>query len=295
MTKFKLVPYTVTIRKKRNKEILDIDNFEGSDIYDVLMTAMKDLKRTEIDDDVQKTVSVENFEPKDREIFGILRSGDFGIGAHFYNIKDQKLIQDARTTNDSEILPFFFHFYIPKDKKKGILILQTYRHFAVKGIFTTKLKDRNEFDKHMLEFNRLISDKALKKLLEGDLLSISFRRHSIPKDIGSQIGKSGKTDIEEVRTFKVKGKFELSERLLDAFSNKETKYYEISEEKYDEAKATVKLGGSEVVLVFGEGNTFNEFLPLDDYKDLVDGFPSFDYLKAKSSEYLKDLKKIVDG
>jgi len=295
MTRFKLIPYSVRIRKKRSKDYLRLDNIGGNDLHQMILKAVEDLKDTKVDEKSNKTVSTERYQIRNREIMGILRIGDYGIGAHFFNVIKRKLIPDARTTNDSEVLPFFFHFYLPQNKDIGILILQTFQHHAIKGIFTMKLRDRKEFSKYMLEFKRIVSGKALKALMEGDLLSITFVRHSIPKDVGSQLGKTGRTDIEEVRTFKVKGDFQISDRLLDLFANTETKYYEVSDEKYDEAKAVVKIGKSEVVLVFSEGNIFNEFNALDDYDQLVDGFPEFEYMIGKSSSYLADLEDLTEG
>jgi len=295
MTRFKLTPYTIRIRRKKDDTYLNLDDFDSMDMYDVILRTIEDLKKTQIDRDSNKTISTQSLYKQNREIMGILKVGDYGIGADFYNVKDRKLTEDARTTDDSEVLPFFFHFVLPRGKNCGLLILQTFSYHSIKGILSSKLRERKEFSDYMLELKRMISDKALKALMEGDLLSISFVRHSIPKDVGNQIGKAGRTDIEEVRTFKVKGNFQLSDKLRDALKNTKMKYYEILDEKYDEAKAVVKIGKSEIVLIFGEENKFNEFMPLDDYDTLVNGFPKYEYILEKSSMYISDLENVMEG
>lgn len=290
MTRFKLHPYTVRIRRKREKEYLPLDNFDGYDFLTIIKNCLDDLSSAKIDDASQKTIFVKDYDPSDKQLIGILKSGEYGIAADFFDIETQELTPDARQPVHSELIPFFFLVDVPQNSDTGWLLVQRVGKLGVKGIFTKTIKNRTEFSDYMLEFKRRVSKDAFEKLKNNESLQVTFIRHSVPKNISERLGIDAEEEIVEKRTFSVSPSSAWSERLYDWFSNKETTFFEVSDDEYQEAKVEVKIGDSKKILTFAEENLFTEFMPLDDYKTLEDGFPKYDYITDKAHEFLDDLK-----
>lgn len=327
IAKFKLVPYTVSIKQKRSSDYFNLDNIGNNniDFLDIFLDFLGKSKHIVLPQS-ERTVSIHRKENDGRDVYGVFKSGQYNILADFLDISDEdkfELKEEARGLRDSEVYPFFFLMNIPNKSPKGILILQTFSIHRIKTViekaintFLAEDKDPEKYDKNELkmydelknmvvEIKPLISESLLEKLNSAESMqTISLVRHKVPVNTTKKLwfAKKGKKEligdpeeITEIHTFKVKSKSKHSlykDKMVEAIKNVENTYGEIFEDKYDEIHITVNIDGSEQSIILGSRNEFKEVFPLSD-KTLVleNGFPEYNYMKKTSKGYLKYLNK----
>jgi len=296
MTQYKLIPYNLRVMKVRTSDPLILGNINGneSDFFELLKEYLDENKSTNILDDVKKTISFEKVEVEERDIFGIIKSGEYGITADFYDIEKKEKRLLARRENDSELYPFFFQFHVPSDLTEGKLILQT---FGVHGAQVVLLDTMNLFFHPLgynIALNPLISKNLLEKFDKSRILEVRLIRKHVPKDIADKVHKGPVEDIFEERVYKVKRKrgFKLPESLKNLLSNKDAQYFELFNEKFDEIKTIIKESGSSITLTFAKDkNRLREALILEKGIKLDQGHPAYPEVLKISKEYMHHLTK----
>jgi hypothetical protein len=122
MARFKLVPYSIRIRNKHSDKNLDLraipTNKGDIDFFTMFEGVCKDYNSDVYErKKEQKTLCVVNstINNTKRIISGIIKSGEYGFEADFFDTKLRKRLQSARKQEYSEELPFFF-FRLPAYK-----------------------------------------------------------------------------------------------------------------------------------------------------------------------------------
>src|SRR5690606_30902490 len=98
------------------------------------------------------------FDTGKRMISGIIESGDYGYESTLVNIKTGKKEYD-RTVDDTEIKPFYFLIYLPKNTAVGYAILQRLGVYGIHSIFKNHITDffKLRFANLQLELSQFIS------------------------------------------------------------------------------------------------------------------------------------------
>jgi hypothetical protein len=322
MTQFKLIPYSVRISKIGNPhEFLKLDDLNGekeqltqakrrqnnnqgpivftpeeterlkqNDIFFILQRFLGREGDPTIFREDKKTISFDRSRVENREINGIVKSGEYGVGADFYNVDDRNYRLNARTVNDSEVYPFFFHFYLPEDSNEGKIILQM---FGVYGVSTVLQRDINRFLEpfdYSISFNRIISRDFLDEMDTSRLIEIRLIKKSVPRDVADQIHDGVSQDLTEERVFKIHRKKTLNPtnalRLL--LSNRDVDQYEILNESFSEVKAIVTNKGSRRTITFGgaDARLGEEMILPEEIALQQNGHPVFADLLSNSKQYL---------
>lgn len=295
MARFKLVPYTVRVKQKRADDALPLNNMDGkgNGFLKCLQKYLKEAQETQVLEQPQKTISVDRFKGSQRNVYGIVKSGEYGVAADFVDIETLEKTPHAREEKHSETLPFFFFFHIPDDTNRGILILQMFKVHGIKTVLERKLNEYFSDQGLVIEFNRLISQTLLEQLEKNRLVEFRLIRYDVPMDPAEKIHNGSPEELIEERVFRVKRNKELNliESIKTLLSEKKTNYYEVLGECYDEIKVLIEKDGSKITLTFGEEDKFRESMPLDGSIPMVGGFPSHDYLLEKAEDYLKHLNE----
>ncbi len=295
MARFKLVPYTVRVKQKRTDDALPLNNIDGkgNGFLKCLQKYLKEAQETRVLEQPQKTISVDGFKDSQRNVYGIVKSGEYGVAADFVDIGTLEKTPHAREEKHSETLPFFFFFHIPDDTNRGILILQMFKVHGIKTVLERKLNEYFSDQGLVIEFNRLISQTLLEQLEKNRLVEFRLIRYDVPMDPAEKIHNGSPEELIEERVFRVKRNKELNliESIKTLLSEKKTNYYEVLGECYDEIKVLIEKDGSKITLTFGEEDKFRESMPLDGSIPIEGGFPSHDYLLKKSEDYLKHLNE----
>ena len=86
-------------------------------------------------------------------------------------------------------------------------------------------------------------------------------------------------------------KTKVSQKIKDIITNKDTKYYEILEEKYDEVKVLIEVDKQTKTLTFGSNeDKYMESMELKDVQ-LHGGFPVYADLYDNALIYLRHIVK----
>jgi len=299
MSRFKLVPYVVRLKRTRTNDPIPINNIDerGTDFYQVLDQYLQSIQQTQVLSEHQKTLSVEQMTSNQRDVYGMTKSGEYGIEADFYDVDTGQSIPGGRKENYSEELPFFFHFRLP-ETMKGLLILQMFKAFGVKTVFQRTLNEYLKPRGIQVELNRLVSHNLLEQIERSRLLELRLIRHDVPMDTAEKVHNGEAEEIIEERVYRVKRNVNLSlpQQIKDILSERQTAYYEILDERFNEVKAVIQKGSSKITLTFGEDDIFREFMPLDaDEMPLDRGRPTYEYLTVKANEYLEHLQEHLEG
>ena len=184
MSKFKLVPYSIRVKELWTEKYIDLTKIQsGSNTITLLDIFQQLVKKHSTNPYVRnfdkKTLSIENksLRSTGRTISGILKSGEYGFEADFYDTKHSKRISSARKEEYSEELPFFFNGCLPtKNKNMGFLVLEKIKQFGVKSILQRALNDlvKSHNEKLVVELNALINNELLKMLTSRKLVEIKF-------------------------------------------------------------------------------------------------------------------------
>ena len=206
MARFKLVPYTVRVKQKQTDDALplnDIDG-EGNGFLKCLQKYLQETQETRVLEQPQKTISADRFEVSQRNVYGIMKSGEYGVAADFVDIETLEYTPHAREEKHSETLPFFFFFHIPDGTTRGILILQMFKVHGIKTVLEDTLNEY--FSEHglVVEFNRLISQALLEQLEKNRLVEFKLIRYDVPTDIAEKVYNGSPEEIIEERVFRVK-------------------------------------------------------------------------------------------
>jgi hypothetical protein len=324
MTQFKLIPYNFRIVKIGTSDPVQLGNLDGSnieppqdqrpqnnhgqqvidtdpidennDVLNLIQLYLTEHRNTSILNEDKKTLAIERNDLEGREIYGITKSGEFGLGADFFNIVNRQERIGARTENDSEVYPFFFHFHIPNDLYEGKLILQT---FSVHGTQLLLEKTMNDFlDQYgySIVFTRLISQNLLDQIEESRMVELQLIKKRVRSDVAEAVYEGPCEDITEIRSYKIKRKgiFHLPPELRTALQIRSNDYFEILDEQWDEVKAIVTRSGSHITLTFGrESDKFRESLILPQEIRLQNGHPRFEDVKTHSIEYMNHILQRV--
>lgn len=311
MSEFKLVPYTVRIKKSFLKEKgkekkrkikfeklneLDI-NGENLDFYDFFLAYLKD-KQKNVYHFADKTLFVQKLKifNKHRLAYGIIQIGESGFENDFYDKKEEKHIPKARKEHHSEMTPFFFMFHSPLNKNPdtGFLILLSFENKGIKSILNNAIsKEMGLKDEtYSVQFNPLISEELLKKLKDAEKITeIKLIAKEIPKDIADKVYLDEFKDIREMRSFKTRSKEglprEAVEKIMKDLKNVETPYLEITGEKYEKIKIVLKEGKGRHTLTLGNENKFQENYSLpEEFLEKEGGYPKLESTFENALEYL---------
>lgn len=298
MTRFKLEPYKVRLKREGTEDYVPLSNIDGNgtDLLGIAETAIRQLAPSPlVERDLHKTLSMDSIEVQGREVRGILKSGEYGYGADFYNIRTSQLQRRMRQEEHSEVVPFFFLLSIPENSTTGILLLQTFQIYGIKSLLHEHLRTVQGLSDFTLEINPVISADVMEKLERSPVLEVSLIRHDVPRDIADRVAGGDDHKVVEKRTFKLRGERRISDWLKDRLSNRQTQYYEIRGERYEEVKIMIQDGDSTMTLTFGEDYSFREALLLDDCQEFDNGFPAYTYLVRKASDYRDRVRSLLEG
>jgi len=251
-----------------------------------------------------ETLTITSLHPikMDRTIYGVLQSGEYGLELDAFDMKKRKFIKSFRKKNIAELIPFFFLFHLDSNYKKyGLLILQTFRNYGIKSIFSQFLNQfigeciKSNPDKEFeIETNPVIRKDIVEKLDKSNTLQFRLIRYTLPKNCGDKY-IDNPTEIVEERVFKVRRKKRLKFKmrsLTDLLENQQTNFYTFDGVDYDEIKFIIEnqnkkretLSATKKEVKIKE---FKELSPLE--RDFEQGQTIENYLFKEAMEYIESL------
>ena len=185
-----LACYSVRVRESGSHATLDFSDAKAAPLLGFFDTYFKArAKANNNNTAAKKVLGVRLATASGQEISGILTTGEYGYETDLLDVKGKKPVY-RRSTDQAEMLPFYFHLYIPKTGKCGILILQRFGLFGVRTILTSDLDVHfsSTFPDLTLNIWPQVPDGVLQALLgKGGLKKIILRRETLPADVCDSI------------------------------------------------------------------------------------------------------------
>ena len=227
MARYSLAGYI--IRAKINGQYAQLGSVNiGSSIIDIFIIFQNyfnsRISSPSHDPTGRKLLRATHFEQRDRQLFGIIETGEYGYESELYNVGTGN-ISYKRRIEDAEMLPFYFMIYLPQHANEGILLLQRFKQFGIRTIFE---KDVNRYIKDLsyplkLEINPLVPRQLVEKYLKGRIVKLRFIRFGWPSDITDAYDRQGHYEeegyTELVISAKKRGNIPVLEKIRDFLNN----------------------------------------------------------------------------
>lgn len=298
MNQIALSTYSIRVKHKYLNKYHPLSNILNNyDLFELLIEYLH-----EINADISHHEKLQlllttkaNLHLEGRRISGIFERGEYGYQSNIYNLESEK-IEYIRKVMDAELLPFYFCFYIPDgESTRGVLILQRFGIYGIKGLVEIDLKHYIEKKLNLiLEINPLAPADMMKKFLDrGRVTKIRFIKYEIPRYLDKYFDKEGKFEeiggYVEVRyvagrnkNMPIKGYLE---QIIDQNQNP-SQVIELPDYEYENLKVEVTMGDSVRTLNLLKPDKLNTSYDItNDIEYGTDGHPDF----SSIDEYTKDL------
>jgi len=301
-----LTAYTVRIEKKQSKpnkndnhppDYKKLNCFNDfDDFYSILISFLKHLHTNNTNNALKTYMKPTKGHSKERYVFGIIESGNYGISSNIRDIETDS-VNYKKTKNDADVLPFYFLFYIPKERNEGVLILQRTGRFGIKTSLGNSLSKyfSEKYIGYSLEINSLIQDDLIRKLLnEGTIKRLRCVKYRAPTDAFDGLDEGHQEVPFNMEVVLSANKIPFSSRIKSFFDSErsvksliEIRDFEFA---YDTVKLDVEVDGS--IRTFDLGEIEKSRIYHDISKQVTvgaDDQPTFESIYIASFEYLKDI------
>lgn len=211
--------------------------------------------------------------PETREIYGWLMAGTYGLKTQIINIETGK-VDFEKAQNNSEIIPHYFHFFLPVGFNEGVAIFHSYRNHGVKTLFSDMFAPHfNEQTKLHLQMRPLSYDKALAAWQEASAKELRITKFNGLSDLADQL--KGLGHQEQELTLKPPRKHSFG-KLKDFFNkdSEQAKAVEVLSNLGHLVKSVVEINGKRRTFSVGmnDSNSVCQ-IDLDDGVKLAHGIP----------------------
>lgn len=283
---------------KNVEERYDFLNKVGQyDTFDLLLEFIDAHKQFEKVDDKKQTYKFLNVQTdkKKRTVSGWMCLGEYGIRNDIIDTDDNKVAFEKHTKH-ADVKNYFFIFSIPRESRKGIALLHTYKSDGVKSMFYGEFSNffRDKTKKN-LQIQPLTYEKAMEPWLEAEMKEIKVVGFKPTKNIEDKIHGLGDVEHE----YKIKAK---RNKTLGKFKNflvkdsDESKLIEVLNHGSKQVKALVSMGGSHKTFTIGHGDK-HAFCQIDVDEEevtIVDGNPDFTSINKWASDILKEISRAIN-
>lgn len=308
MARYSLAAYTLRVKDKANNQYVQIDNFNnGIDIFNVFNTYLSNLTTNSAHDSRErKLLRVENLtaHPRERILNGIIGTGEWGYESVLYDIT-RDLESHRRRTNEAEILPFYYLINLPRNSNDGIIILQRFQQFGIRGVL---LKDFNtyfdsQWPEFKIEINPLVPEQLVTQYLsEGRITKLRFIQFRLPNDLANfyesqdHIEEEGHTEL--VVCAKRNRYIPVVSRIQEYMDHRRElrRLIELQNFEYDTVKVEVMIHKNRRTIDLSNLNKIKAYYDITEELQVSDtGHPQFDSIDNIAESLLRDLTAALYG
>lgn len=303
----KLEIYTLKVREKGKKNsVLPLENFMGkNDFLNFFQGYIKSFdQQLELNEDQKKSLKLDSgslsFNGPERTISGVIESGDYGYSGTGVNINTGEKSYE-RTVDDTEIKPFYFLIFIPKNKGVGFICLQRIGVYGIHSVFKKHLNNffESRFANLKLDLDQFVSRELAKTFVKkGNIKEVTFVRNNLPADIAEKIGLKGYQ--QEIKTLEVKirakSRLAINDKAVKFMDDPNSSFFEVKvleDLGFDgehKVKIRSKYNGNTRTIDLSETGQIRPYYDIDgDIKKNTDGHPLFLSIDKVAKDLLKEL------
>ena len=300
MARYSLATYAIRVWSKDpdNRGWLQLGDFGDGDLLKVLRRGIKSLDAYSSDAD-KKVLRMPKLSIRGRHLEGIIETGEYGYESDLLDI-DTGDVSYHRQVTEAEMLPFYYLFELPEDTNEGIVVLQRFQQFGIRGLFGKALINwfNGEYPAYRLSINPLVPREAWAPFFEdGHVRAVRFIRYDIPADITDAYDEGGHREEEGYMELVLRARrgqsLPLLDRLREAVSGRRDihQVIEIPDFDYDDVKVEVSLGGSNRTVDLGKLHKTRSFFDITAQIEVgADGHPDFASVSSVARQLVADLR-----
>jgi len=307
----KLEVYTIRIRNSGDTEsFLPINSFfEDIDFLDFFQEYISSFDhQLEVNENQKKSLKLNSdqlsISSANRMISGLIESGDYGFESTIYstNTGEERY---RRQIEDTEIRPFYFLIFLPRNDNKGFVILQRSGIYGIHSIFKNHIVGffKNRFENLQLDFDPFISRSLASAFIErGSIREFTLTRYNLPTDIIDRLGMVGhEEDIMSIE-LKIKarkrGALPLNNRIQRFINNPNARIFSINElgtlgfDGQHKTKVKSTLGNNTRTIDLSDTGQVRPYYDIDNEveKD-VSGNPEFNSIDRIARDLIQELQQ----
>jgi|GEM_PF-1592254 hypothetical protein len=300
MANISVATYTISVSKKFSRTPEPLDNFSGADLFDFLLKFLKDRNSPLNDKEAKFIISANEPKVDDRQISGIVETGDYGYSSELYDTEKKQLAYHRKPA-DADLKPFFYLFDLPKGQTHGLVVLQRFKIFGIRGLLAGDFS--KYFEKHYpnssVHIEPIVHPKIWQQFADGgSATKIRLRKFNIPQDICDMMKHGIKSDdgYVEYSIIAKKGKtFNVLKKMFGGDS-KELLTLKAPDFKPDKTLVEVTLNGRKRTLDIADVTKLRTYFDVtEDVKIAKNGHPEFDSILEISKGILVDIWPLIKG
>jgi hypothetical protein len=296
-----LAPYSIRFKKPYEEENFLDDIDAGIDSIDLVEQALNGLKSKDAhDQEAKKVLTVADVKRSQRTLRGILEGGEYGYATTIRDVTARKKVLDKKRDH-ADMFRFYFLLSLPKQRTKGILLIQKIGALGVVTPLKIALQDALAakcpgYNVHIRQLSTQgIFDRFLDK---GDLRKIRFIRFKVPKAIeDAYAGGHGEIHGITELVIKISGiagmPFGKAIRKFQEGKGKLGDIIELGDDHFDAdtIKMELSVGGKRRTLSVQDPRNMRAQLDISGQVTIgADGNPDFDSIDKIASEWLSELE-----
>jgi len=300
MPRFFLASYTIRLRDRPSDTYQLLGNFTGpNDLLAVFNQYLANRQATYSHDTAsQKLLRVLQFASQSRSISGVVETGEYGYESTLYDVQTAA-VSYQRTTNDAEMLPFYFLAHVPAQRDEGVLLLERMGQLGIRKVFLGDFIDYfHQYHPSIdVEFNPLVPQQLVTQYLQGGRVTkLRFIRFSVPSDITDAYDRGGHEEeagyIEFVVHARRNRRIPIISRIRDVVDGRRqvSNMIEIRGFEYDSVKVEIEMEGNRRTIDLS--NLMKLRAQYDVTPDIqigANGHPVFSSIDAVAKRLLEDL------
>lgn len=291
---YSLATYIVRIKNKNTHSNVSLNSFEigGESIFSIFSGYFNERNaQSANDDDQQKILRVARVDVSEdlRLIRGIIETGEYGIKSDFVDVETQE-VSYQRTTNDAEMLPFYFLLSIPEESEEAILILQRFNIYGIKTVLQRDLQNyfKELSDDYAVYLYPLIYESVLNEYIKGELKEIRLVKFTVPQNIENAYDRQGLIPDESFVELVIKAKRKLSlqfahESIIEFLRNFRgtnistplNRVIEVDGFDYDTIKVNLDVNGKRRIMDLSNPYAIASYFDITKELDTENGIPIF--------------------
>ncbi|MFE9341483.1 hypothetical protein [Streptomyces olivaceus] len=304
MAKYTLASYAVRVRKSREDDYLQLDDFDrsGGDLLKEFYGYLLHLRERPFEnEEKERSLECQEVTQEHRALRFKLAHGAYGAQSRIRERQTGQVVFEKQEDH-VDLTDLRNYLILPANSKVGLLFTERFQGNGVLSTLAESFKKAFNAKHHgyVIEINNLTSEDAFGKYLDsGRLKKIRLIRQEIPQDVADELGmgeyerRLGKIEV----VMSPPRKFSFGKRKLQsAISSGDdvSSMLEWRGVQYSEMKILVNIAGTNRTLSVSSGTTpamlydIDEEMRKDSVTDLTD-----DWLYAKAKELSEDLAKTL--
>lgn len=307
----KLEVYTFSVRKLnsslQNPEYFKLSDINGKDLLNLFKEYFTYLEGgLEKNDSQMKAIRLKEkslrIKSGERSYSGIFESGSYGYQSDIVNVNTNKK-KSTKTTEDAEILPFYFLLHIPQKMDVGVIMLQRFGQYGINTVFRESLRIfLSEKHQISIDINEYVSKELAEEFLKEDSIKeIILTKNNLPSDVANQLNLSSydtKSLCLEIRVKAGNGKsfLGLSAAITNHIGDPNTKFFSPSPLKKLGIDGTHKVsvvsrtkGGGTRTIDLSDTMKIRPYYDINDQIETILGHPVFDSIDKEAKKLLDEI------